>query len=176
MVSDQNADRTPPYNLSPRLVDTFLLRNDPMQIKNLFNRKKIALLGLLIIVLISIENPFPNISEFINRGINLNKANIYNCLEEHIPKDEDVLFIGNPFDELSIPDNLALYYRSQYFLAPRLVVLMESNDKTFSINLYSWFIGTSMNEQHLRELEDTHRLIAVRKCGNLLLLHKTPQR
>jgi hypothetical protein len=88
-----------------------------MQMKTWFDRKRIAVLGLLFIVLISIENPFSNISGIINREINLNKARDYDCLEEHIPTGEEVLFIGNPYDDPTNSNNLALYYRSQYFLA-----------------------------------------------------------
>ena len=76
-----------------------------MQIKSWFDRKRIAILGLLFIVLISLNDPYPNISEIINREINLNKARDYNCLAEHIPTAEDVLFIGNPFDDPTNSNN-----------------------------------------------------------------------
>jgi len=146
-----------------------------MQIKTWFSRKRIAIFGLLFIVLISINDPFPNISEIINREINLNKARDYNCLVEHIPTSEDVLFIGNPFDDPTNSNNLAMYYRSQYFLAPRLVVLMESQDRISSPSLHSWFIGTTLNEDQLRELDETHDLTPVKKCGNFILLQKPKQ-
>ena len=146
-----------------------------MQIKSWFDRKRIAILGLLFIVLISLNDPFPNISEINNREINLNKARDYNCLEEHIPPGEDVLFIGNPFDDPTNSNNLALYYRSQYFLAPRLVVLMESQDRISSPSLHSWFISTTLNEDQLRELDETHDLTPVKKCGNFVLLQKPIQ-
>jgi len=146
-----------------------------MQIKNWINHKRIAILGLLFIVLISINDPFPNISEIINREINLNKARDYNCLEELIPPGEDVLFIGNPFDDPSNLNSLAMYYRSQYFLAPRLVILMESLDRISSPSLQSWFVGVNLNEGQLEQLDQIYDLTPVNKCGNFNLLQKPNQ-
>lgn len=146
-----------------------------MQINTWFDRKRIAILCLLFILLISLNDPVPNISDIISREINLNKARDYNCLEEQIPTGEEVLFIGNPFDDPTNSKYLALYYRSQYFLAPRLVVLMESQDRISSPSLHSWFIGTKLNEDQLRELVKTHDLTPVKKCGNFNLLQKPKQ-
>jgi hypothetical protein len=143
--------------------------------KTWFDRKRIAVLGLLFIVLISLENPFSNISGIINLEINLNKARDYDCLEEHIPTGEEVLFIGNPYDDPTNSNNLALYYRSQYFFTPRLVILMESQDEISSPGLYSLFVGTTLNEDQLRELDETHDLTPVKKCGNFTLLQKSSQ-
>ena len=143
-----------------------------MQIITWFDRKRIAILGLLFIVLISLSDPFPNISGIINREINLNKARDYNCLEEHIPNGDDVLFIGNHFGDSTNSNYLALYYRSQYFLAPRLVVLVESLDTISSSGFQNWFIGTSLNEDQLRELDQIYDLSPVKQCGVFILLQK----
>ena len=96
-----------------------------MQYKNWFDRKKIALFGLLFIVLVSLIDPIPNISEVFKREINLNKARHYNCLAEHSPAGEDILFIGNPLVEPPFSINLATITAAN-FLSSRLVVLMDS--------------------------------------------------
>ena len=143
-----------------------------MQIKNWFDHKKIALFGLLFIVLVSLIDPIPNISEAINREINLNKAKHYNCLAEHIPAGENILFIGNPLDDPPFSINLAFYYRSQFFLAPRLVVLMENSDQISSSNLFSKFISNNLNDEQLREIEGKYGLTPVKKCGEFVLLQR----
>jgi hypothetical protein len=146
-----------------------------MQFKNWFDRKKIALLGLLFIVLVSLIDPIPNISEAINREINLNKARNYNCLAEHIPAGEDILFIGNPLAEPPFSINLAFYYRSQFFLAPRLVVLMDSLEVMTSTVRYSWFISNDLDDGQLREVEGQYGLTPVKKCGDFILLQRPAQ-
>ena len=143
-----------------------------MQIKNWFDHKKIALFGLLFIVLVSLIDPIPNISEAINREINLNKAKNYNCLAEHIPAGEDILFIGNPLDDPPFSINLAFYYRSQFFLAPRLVVLMDSLEKMTHSIQYSWFISNNLDDDQLREIEGKYELMQVQKCGDFVLLQR----
>ena len=143
-----------------------------MQIKNWFDRKKIALFGLLFIVLVSLVDPIPSISEAINREINLNKAKHYHCLAEDIPAGEDILFIGNPLDAPPFSINLAFYYRSQFFLAPRLVVLMESSDQISSSNRFSKFISNNLNDEQLREIEGKYGLTPVKKCGEFILLQR----
>lgn len=146
-----------------------------MHYKNWFDRKKIALFGLLFILLVSIIDPIPNISEAINREINLNKARNYNCLAEYIPAGEDILFIGNPLADPPFSINLAFYYRSQFFLAPRLVVLMDSLDKLAPPSPYSWFISNNLEDDQLREIEGKYGLMQVQKCGDFILLQRTAQ-
>lgn len=143
-----------------------------MQIKNWFDRKKIALFGLLFIVLISVIDRVPTVFDVLTREINLNKARDYNCLEEKLPVGEDILFIGNPLDAPPFSINLAFYYRSQFFLAPRLVVLMENSDQISSSNRFSKFISNNLNDEQLREIEGKYGLTPVKKCGEFILLQR----
>ena len=140
--------------------------------RNWFDRRIIALFGLLFIVLISLEDPLPNIAEIINREINLNKARNYNCLEENIPLEEDVLFIGNPLEALPFSITLAWYYRSQFFLSPRLVVLMDDPEQISSPNLFRYFISNGLEAEQLAQIEDQFQLSPVKKCGDFMLLQK----
>jgi hypothetical protein len=146
-----------------------------MHYKNWFDRKKIALFGLLFIVLVSLIDPIPNISEVFKREINLNKARHYNCLAEHSPAGEDILFIGNPLVEPPFSINLAHYYRSQFFLAPRLVVLMDSLEVLTAPDRYRWFISNDLDDDQLREIEGIYGLTPVKKCGDFVLLHRPEQ-
>lgn len=143
-----------------------------MQITNWFNRKTFTLFGLLIIVLISLFDHFPDDFGFFDQNINLNKARDYNCLEEKLPVGEDILFIGNPLDAPPFSINLAFYYRSQFFLAPRLVVLMENSDQISSSNRFSKFISNNLNDEQLREIEGKYGLTPVKKCGEFILLQR----
>jgi hypothetical protein len=146
-----------------------------MHINTWLNRKRIAVLGLFFIVLISIENPFSDLHEIFDQRINLNKARNYTCLEQGIPTSEDVLFIGNPFEDPTHASSLALYYRSQYFLAPRLVVLLDSELDISSPGSYRWFISTSLNQEQIGELREKYALTTVRDCGDLFLLQAQVQ-
>jgi len=142
---------------------------------NWFDRKKIALFGLLFIVLVSLIDPVPNISAALNREINLNKARHYNCLAGRIPAGEDILFIGDPLADPPFSINLAFYYRSQFFLAPRLVMLMDSLEAITSPDQYRWFISNDLEDDQLREIESIYGLMPVKKCGDFVLLHR-PER
>jgi hypothetical protein len=146
-----------------------------MQIRNWFDRRLVALFGLLFIVLVSLEDPLPNIAEIINREINLNKARNYNCLKENIPLEEDVLFIGNPLEAPPFSITLAWYYRSQFFLSPRLVVLMDDPDQISSLNLFRYFISNALEAEQLAQIEDQFQLLPVKNCGDFMLLQKQAQ-
>ena len=146
-----------------------------MQITNWFDRRKIAFFGLLFIVLISLFDQVPSFSDFIYREINLNKARDYVCLGENLPFDEDVLFIGNPLEEAPFTNAVATYYRSQYFLAPRLVVLMENREQIFSADRFNYFISNDLDEEQLSKISETYNLSKVADCRSLILLHKLNQ-
>ena len=108
----------------------------------------------------------------INREINLNKAKNYICLAEHIPASEDMLFIGNPLAEPPFSINLARYYRSQFFFAPRLVVLMDSLEKITPLYQYRWFISNNLDDDQIGEIEGEYGLTLVKKCGDFSLLQR----
>jgi hypothetical protein len=149
--------------------------NFRMQIRNWLDREKMALFGLLFIVLISLIDEAPTVLDVLNREINLNKARDYNCLEEKIPIDEDVLFIGNPLEDPPFSIALALYYRSQYFLAPRLVGMMENRDQISPSNRYSYFISNNLEDENLSRIEEKYQIIPVEECGSFILLKRLEQ-
>lgn len=143
-----------------------------MQIGNWLDRKKIALFGLLFIVLISLSDEAPTLLDVFTREINLNKARDYNCLEEKLPVDEDVLFIGNPLEQSPFSIALGLYYRSEYFLAPRLVVLMENRDQISPSNRYRYFISNNLEDENLSRIEKAYHITPVKECGSFILFKR----
>lgn len=135
--------------------------------------RKLATFVLLLIVLISILKPPPKLREITSRTINLNKARNYNCINEIIPQDVDVLFVGNLSGDQDGSNTTALYYRAQYFLAPRLVHLSETTELESQMERFFWFLETTIDTEQMIQLNDRYQLALLKSCDDLHVLKKT---
>ena len=143
-----------------------------MQLRQLFNRKVIAVIALLVIILLSINSPIPDFSTLFNQEINLNKATNYLCIAEDLPQDVQVYFFGNPYDPAANSNTIALYYRAQFFLAPRILHLMGILDHEIERDEIQWFIGANLEGEQVARISAGHQLIATKECGALDLFTK----
>jgi len=140
-----------------------------MQLRQLFNRKVIAVIALLVIILLSINSPIPDFSTLFHQELNLNKATNYLCITEDLPQDVPVYFFGNPYDPAANSNTIALYYRAQYFLAPRLLHLTSILDREIEDREIQWFIGTNLDGEQAERISEDFRLNALKECGALYL-------
>lgn len=139
------------------------------------NLRKIAALGLLVVVLASIEFPSFSPNQILGRSLNLNRARTFNCLDAAIPAHADALFVVNPTNP---PDYnvLATYYRTQYFLAPRLVALADTSNLETEMAQYDWLIETSTKGEPLEGLNARFQLSIVKDCDDFYVLEKNADR
>lgn len=140
-----------------------------MLILKTLDRKIIAVIALLAVILLSIKEPLPDFSKIINRQINLNKATSYNCIAEKIPMDARVYFFGNPSEDPIKSSTIALYYRSQFFLSPRLIHLTGSLKQIQDEDMGNWFIGTNLEAEQVKNLDEEFQLNLITNCGALNL-------
>ena len=135
--------------------------------------RKLATFVLLLIVLISILKPPPSLREITSRKINLNKARNYNCINKIIPPDVDVLFVGNLSEDQDESNTTALYYRAQFFLAPRLVHLAKTVELESQMDRFFWFLETTIDTEQIIQLNDRYHLALIKTCDDLHILQKT---
>ena len=140
-----------------------------MRILNIFHRKNIAVFGLLAVILLSINKPIPDFSTLFGREINLNKATQYLCIAEDLPLEEDAKFFGNPFDPTSNSNTIALYYRAQFFLAPRLLHLTSTLDNQVGQDEIQWFIGSNLNAEQAAQISTQYPLKLIKNCDKFIL-------
>jgi hypothetical protein len=143
-----------------------------MRLKNLLDRKIIAVIFLLGVILISIKDPIPDISKITELRLNLNKSVSYQCLAGDLPETESIIFFENPYNPAANTNTIALYYRAQFFLAPRLLHLKSITDQTIESGETRWFIGAKLEPEQAEQLRDTYQLSLVKVCGPFSLFHK----
>jgi len=131
----------------------------------------IAALSLLLVILLSIRIPPFSPSEISSHSLNLNMARDFTCMETVIPSNSDVLFAADP----NTPRMPAQYYRSQFFLAPRLVIMSDPADLEDQIDYYDWIIETNPEAEPFQQLNHDFQLAVIRDCDFFFVLHKTPQ-
>ena len=140
-----------------------------MQLRQLFNRKVIAVIALLIIILLSINSPIPDFSSLFLQKLNLNKATNHFCIAEDLPQDVQVYFFGNPYDPAANSNTIALYYRAQFFLAPRLLHLISILDNEIERDEIQWFISVNLDGEQAERISEDYQLNAIKECGALYL-------
>lgn len=143
-----------------------------MRLRNLFDRKNIAVIALLVIILLSISKPIPDFFTLFGRELNLNKATQYLCIAEDLPLEDEVKFFGNPFDPASNSNTTALYYRAQFFLAPRLLHLTSTLDHEVGQDGIQWFIGANLDAEQAALISTQYQLNLIKNCGALYLFQK----
>ncbi len=131
----------------------------------------LAATGLLLVVLFSIRIPPISPAQVTARSLNLNKASDFICMDEVIPGKQDVLFAADP----NTPNLLAQYYRSQFFLSPRLVVMPEPDELENTMAHYDWIIETNLEAEPFPELNQRFRLALIKDCDDFYVLNKTSQ-
>jgi hypothetical protein len=136
--------------------------------------RKLAALGLLVVVLASIDFQAFKPSQILGRSLNLNRARTFDCLDAAIPAEAGALFIVNPTNPPAY-NTLATYYRSQYFLAPRLVALADPANLEAEMAQYDWLIETSTQGQPLEGLNARFQLSTVKDCEDFFVLAKKAQ-
>jgi len=143
-----------------------------MRLRNIFHRKNIAAFGLLVVILLSINKPILDFPTLFGRELNLNKATQYLCIAADLPPVEDAKFFGNPFDPASNSNTTALYYRAQFFLAPRLLHLISTLDNQFGQDEIQWFIGSNLDAEQAAQISTQYPLKLINNCGALHLFQK----
>jgi hypothetical protein len=136
--------------------------------------RKTAAFGLLVVVLASINFQSLKPGQILGRSLNLNRARAFDCLDVAIPAGSDALFVVNPTHPPSY-NTLATFYRAQYFLAPRLVVLADTAKLEAEMAPYGWLIETSTQGQPLEGLNVKFQLSTVKDCGDFYVLTKKTQ-
>jgi hypothetical protein len=143
-----------------------------MQIRNFLNRKIIAVTIFMGVILYSIVDPIPDIPGIFNQQLNLNKSANYQCLAGDIPKNDAVIFFENPYDPAANTNTIALYYRAQFFLAPRILHLKNNMEQSIGQTEAQWFIGTNLKPQQAEQFSDNYQLNLINVCGQFSLFHK----
>jgi hypothetical protein len=136
--------------------------------------RKLAALGLLVVVLASIDFQALKPSQIFGRSLNLNRARTFDCLDAAIPGEAGALFVVNPTNPPAY-NTLATYYRAQYFLAPRLVALADAANLETEMAQYDWLIETSTRGQPLEELNARFQFSTVKDCEDFFVLAKKAQ-
>ena len=136
--------------------------------------RKIAAFGLLAVVLASINFQSFKPSQILERSLNLNRARAFDCLDAAIPAGANLLFVVNPTHPPTY-NALATFYRTQYFLAPRLVALANTARLEAEMAPYDWLIETSTQGQPLEGLNAKLQLSTVKDCGDFYVLAKKAQ-
>jgi hypothetical protein len=136
--------------------------------------RKIAALGLLLVVLASIDFQAFKPGQILGRSLNLNRGRTFDCLDAAIPAAADTLFVINPTHPPAY-NTLATYYRAQFFLAPRLVALADSSNLEAEMAQYDWLIETSTQGQPLEGLNARLQLATVKDCQDFYVLEKKAQ-
>lgn len=134
--------------------------------------RSLATFVLLLIVLISIFRMPSGLREISSRKINLNKARNYNCINDIIPADVDVVFVGNVSADEGQSNTTALYYRAQYFLAPRLVHLAQTADLESQMERFDWFLATTIDSEQMVLINNGDQLALVKTCDELTIIQK----
>lgn len=135
------------------------------------NLKLIAVFTLLIIILVSISDPLPRVETLISQELNLEKATPYRCISTDLPEGILVYFFGNPIDPAASSNLTALYYRAQFFLAPRLLYLITLEEGTANGEI-KWFIGANLDDEQSAMVSQQFHLENIKQCGALTLFHK----
>jgi len=143
-----------------------------MRLRNIIDRKSIAVIMMLFIILFSIKDPIPEFSTLLNQQLNLKKADDYQCLAGGIPKDVSIIFSGNPYNPSANTNLIALYYRAQYFLAPRLLHLINITTETPEQDDFEWFIVTNLEPEQIDQLNAEYQLSLQKACGPLFLFQQ----
>jgi len=142
-----------------------------MQLLTRSNLRIITIFALLVIILISIRDPLPRFAALSGQKLNLNKAVAYDCIAGHLPEEVSVNFFGNPYDAGANSNLTALYYRAQFFLAPRILHLTNLEQDT-GLGVAGWFIGSNLEEQQLVQISQDYQLDLIESCGTLALFHQ----
>jgi hypothetical protein len=142
-----------------------------MQLLNRSNIRIIVVFALLVIILISISDPLPRFAALSGQKLNLNKAVPYDCISVNLPEGVSVNFFENPYDAGGISNLTALYYRAQFFLAPRILHLTNLEQDT-EVDVTGWFIGSNLEEQQLAQISQDYQLDLIESCGSLALFHQ----
>jgi hypothetical protein len=135
------------------------------------NRAWIPATILLLVILVSINNPLPDLAGLLNQELNLNKARDITCIEDQLPENEAVIFFANPFDPAANANLTAAYYRAQFFLAPRILHL-NNLDLASLENESQWWIGFNLEAEQAELLEEQEQLDQIVACGQLTLFHR----
>jgi len=143
-----------------------------MRLLNLLDRKIIAVIALMVIILLSIDNPIPNFSTLFSQKLNLNKAANYLCLSDDLPQSVPINLFENPYDPAANTNTIALYYRAQFFLAPRLLHLTSNPDQVVRQDGVQWFIGTNLTPEQAEQIGNDYQLNLIKVCGALFLYQK----
>ncbi|MGW8224819.1 MAG: hypothetical protein ACWGOY_03760 [Anaerolineales bacterium] len=103
--------------------------------------------------------------------LNLNKAVPYDCIAVNLPEGVSVNFFGNPYDAGANSNLTASYYRAQFFLAPRILHLINL-EQDQEVGDSGWFIGSNLEEQQLAQISQEYQLDLIESCGSLALFHQ----
>lgn len=143
-----------------------------MKLRNFLDRKIIAATIFMGFILLSIVDPIPDIPGIFNQQLNLNKSANYQCLAVDIPNHDAVIFFENPYDPAANPNTIALYYRAQFFLAPRILHLNTNLENDISQTAAQWFIGTNLEPGQAEQFSDQYQLKLINVCGPFSLFRK----
>ena len=143
-----------------------------MRLKSFLDRKIIAVIFLLGVILFSIRDPIPDISRIAAQRLNLNKSINYQCLAGDLPENVSIIFFENPYDPAVNTNTIALYYRAQFFLAPRILHLNTNLDNDTGQTAAQWFIGTNLEPGQAEQFSDQHQLKLINVCGPFSLFSK----
>jgi len=83
-----------------------------------------------------------------------------------------VIFFENPYDLAANPNTIALYYRAQFFLAPRILHLRTNLENDISQTAAQWFIGTNLEPGQAEQFSDQYQLKLINVCGPFSLFRK----
>lgn len=89
-----------------------------------------------------------------------------------LPEGIEINFFGNPIDPAANSNLTALYYRAQFFLAPRLLHLLTLEEGNASGEI-KWFIGANLDDEQSALVSQQYQLENIKQCGALTLFHKT---
>ena len=124
------------------------------------------------VILFSIVDPIPDLPGIFNQQLNLNKAANYQCLAGDIPKNEAIIFFENPYNPAANTNTIALYYRAQFFLAPRILHFENITDQSILQTESPWFIGSNLEPEQAKQFSDIYQLNLKNVCGPFSLFHK----
>lgn len=131
----------------------------------------IALFALLLIILLSMHLPPFRPGNVAARSLNLNMERDFTCMQAVIPQGTDVLFAADP----NTPQLPAQYYRSQFFLSPRLVIMPDPAALEDEMAHYDWVIEPNIEAEPFTQLNQRFQLSVIKDCDYFYVLHKTSQ-
>ena len=132
------------------------------------NRVGIALLFLLFVFFVSIDDPMLHLGSLLKRIPKLDQPAESVCIRQVLPEDARILFFSRTDGTVNWNANNFVITRNLYNLAPRIVEYREHSP--VDMQEFSWFLAYNLEGDATEQVAHEFHLQVLQTCGNIAVL------